>query len=79
MPKYVYHCEKCLNEFEAHHGMKEEFNICILCEEKNSIHRIPQLTSVIHKDGHGQLVKDSIEENKKILKQMKKESREFKK
>ena len=75
MPKYVYSCSACKTEFEAYHGMRDKMDYCVNCEEKNCIERIPQLTSVIRKDNAGQQVKQAIEENKNILKQMKKEAK----
>ena len=75
MPKYVYSCSTCQTEFEAYHGMRDVLDYCMVCEEKDCVKRIPQLTSVIRKDTTGQQVKEAIEENRKILKQMKKEAR----
>ena len=75
MPKYVYSCGNCEDEFEVYHGMKEEFDFCVFCGGKDSIHRIPQRTSVFQKTKKGQKVKEGIEENRKILKEMKKKAR----
>ena len=75
MPKYVYYCEVCEETFEVYHGMKEEFNLCIFCKEKNFIYRIPQQTTVLQKNKEGQKVKEGIEENRKVLENMKKEAR----
>jgi len=75
MPKYVYYCESCEGEFETRHGMKEEFHSCELCNDQNSIQRIPQLTAILYKEKHGGEVKRGIEDNKKILQEMKKEAR----
>ena len=75
MPKYVYSCSACQTEFETFHGMKETLDLCVKCGEMYCLERIPQLTSIIRKDNTGQQVKDAIEENKKILKQMKKEAK----
>ena len=75
MPKYVYSCEKCSEEFMVYHGMRETFNLCVYCGEKDSIQRIPQMTTILHKEKHGQLVKEGIEENRKILEEMKKDAR----
>ena len=75
MPKYVYHCEVCDELFEVYHGMKEEHNTCDLCGEKDFIYRIPQQTSVILETKVGREVKQGIEENRKVLEDMKKEAR----
>lgn len=74
MPKYVYHCDNCQQEFETVHGMKETCEECELCGFNGHLTRIPQLTKIIYKNDVGGKVKDAIEENKKILKQMKKDS-----
>ena len=75
MPKYVYYCEVCEELFEVYHGMKEEHNLCELCGKENFVYRVPQLTSVFQKNKHGQKVKEGIEENRKVLEDMKKEAR----
>ena len=78
MPKYVYFCEVCEEVFEVFHGMKESHDTCDLCSEKGFVYRVPQRTAVFQKTAVGSKVKESIEENKKILKEMKKESRKMK-
>ena len=55
--------------------MKEELHHCELCNVQNSIQKIPQLTAILHKDKHGGEVKKGIEDNKKILQEMKKQAR----
>tara|TARA_B100000131_G_scaffold303175_1_gene327000 strand:- start:298 stop:540 length:243 start_codon:yes stop_codon:yes gene_type:complete len=72
MPKYVYSCSACSSEFEVNHGMMETFDCCTLCEATGQLSRIPQLTNVVRKDTTGSQVIEAIEENKKILKEMKK-------
>lgn len=72
MPKYVYSCSACESEFEVYHGMREQQPLCINCGDSTSLQRIPQLTSVVRKDNTGKQVIEAIEENKKILKEMKK-------
>ena len=76
MPKYVYHCEVCDELFEVYHGMKEKHNTCDLCGENDFIYRVPQMTKIVRKDQTGKKVKDSIEENRKILEELKKEAKE---
>jgi len=75
MPKYVYYCEVCEEIFEVFHGMKEDHNLCILCGEKDFVYRIPQQPAVFQKNKEGQKVKEGIEENRKVLEDMKKEAR----
>lgn len=73
MPKYVYSCSACQTEFETYHGMRETLDLCVKCGQMDCLKRIPQLTNIIRKDNTGQQVIEAIEENKKILKQMKNE------
>jgi putative FmdB family regulatory protein len=75
MPKYVYYCETCSGEFEINHGMKEKIHSCKLCNEQNSVQRIPQMTAILYKEKNGAEVKRGIEDNKRILEEMKKEAR----
>lgn len=77
MPKYVYKCTGCEEQFEVYHGMSEEQEVCTLCDSKD-IHRVPQMT--FHKvsvepkgDKVGDKVKAAIEENRGLLKDMKKQ------
>ena len=74
MPKYVYYCNECTEEFEVTHGMKEEYETCDLCENTGALVRIPQLTNTFYKNDVGNKVKSAIEENREVLKKMKKES-----
>ena len=74
MPKYVYSCNACNTEFEAYHGMRDKMDYCVNCDQKDCVVRITHLTNVIRKYNTGNQVKEAIEENKNILKQMKKEA-----
>ncbi len=78
MPKYVYYCEVCEELFEIFHGMRESHNTCDLCGKEDYIYRVPQQTTVFQKSTVGAKVRENIEENKKVLEQMKKESKERK-
>ena len=77
MPKYVYRCEECEYEFEIRHSMGETVDKCISCEAENCLVRIPQMqfhkksTRFENKKKTGSLVKEYIEENRKILKEEK--------
>ena len=57
--------------------MTERLTDCKVCEMKEVLTRIPQLTNIVRKQEQtemetGSLVKEYIEENKKILKEEKK-------
>ena len=77
MPKYCYKCPECESEMEVRHGMTERLEECKLCEYQGVLTRIPQLTNILKKQEQGQrstgsLVKEYIEENKKILQEERK-------
>ena len=73
MPKYCYKCSICDSEIEVRHGMTERLEDCEVCDNKQVLTRIPQLTNFVRKESKdtqqtGDLVKEYIEENKRILK-----------
>jgi|TARA_R100000030_G_scaffold100953_1_gene95463 hypothetical protein len=78
VPKYCYKCPECEGEIEVRHGMTERLEECKLCEYQGVLTRIPQLTNIVRKTEQGEkktgsLVKEYIEENKRILKEEKNE------
>jgi putative FmdB family regulatory protein len=78
VPKYCYKCSECESEIEVRHGMTERLTDCKVCEMKETLTRIPQLTNIVRKQEQGEkktgsLVKEYIEENKRILKEERKE------
>ena len=76
MPRYVYACSSCEGEFQTRHGMKEVQEACELCESKGTLHRIPQMTSISKPPSEeGKRVKEAIEENREVFKEMYKEAR----
>ena len=82
MPKYYYKCPECESEIEVRHGMTERLEECKLCEYQGVLTRIPQLTNIGRKQEQGErstgsLVKEYIEENKRILKKEKKARIEY--
>ena len=82
MPKYCYKCKECEYEFEVRHGMKEKLYDCENCNNEQSLTRIPQLTNIqrttdVGKQKVGSLVKEYIEENKKLLEREKKQRIEY--
>ena len=82
MPKYCYKCKECDHEFETRHGMTERLYDCDNCGISESLQRIPQLTRILTtpatgKQKTGSLVKEYIEENKRILKEEKKQRIEY--
>ena len=79
MPRYYYHCNNCGGEFEIRHGMSETQEECLKCSVVGSLVRIPQLIQKqeMRSDSSSasSRVIDAIEENRTLLKQMKKEGR----
>ena len=76
MPRYVYRCAKCEGEFQVHHGMSETQEFCILCESKETLQRIPQLTSISRPPSEeSKRIEKAIEDNKKIFKKLYNEAR----
>ncbi len=82
MPKYNYKCQECEFEFETRHGIKDRLYDCENCNISGSLSRIPQLTRIVKKptvgkQKPGSLVKEYIEENKRILDEEKKQRIEY--
>ena len=79
MPRYYYSCSACEGEFEIRHGMSETQNECLECSVGGSLTRIPQLIQKVevrdNKTTAKDRVVDAIEDNRKLLKQMKKDGR----
>ena len=79
MPRYYYHCDACGGEFEVRHGMSETQEECLKCSVAGPLVRIPQLIQKQEKrsdkSSSSSRVVDAIEDNRKILKQMRKEGR----
>ena len=80
MPRYYYHCDAVDGEFEVRHGMSETQEECLKCSMAGPLVRIPQLIQKQEKTTRiFQLLQsrviDAIEENRELLKQMKKEGR----
>ena len=81
MPKYCYKCTECSGEYEVRHSIAERLEDCKVCNTEGVLIRIPQLTNIIKKEESeretGSLVKEYIEENKRILKQERKTRIEY--
>ena len=82
MPKYCYRCKECDYEFEIRHGISERLYDCEKCNNSQSLERIPQMTNIVRttevgKQKVGSLVKEHIEENKKILREEKKKRYDY--
>jgi putative FmdB family regulatory protein len=75
LPKYLYYCEECKNDFFVKHSIKEEYKTCKECGTTNKLIRQP--TSIFLKKSSnqqgktGQVVNDYIKEIREDLKQEK--------
>jgi len=74
MPKYVYYCKKCEEEFEIRHSLKETIEICVLCEISHEIVRRPSAIFLSKKNDNiegknkaGSVVKETIESARQEL------------
>lgn len=76
MPKYIYKCSACEEDFEIYHSMTELISNCILCEAQ-AVQRIPSLSfSTTVDNNSGKLVKAHIEETRKSVLEQKRKMRE---
>ena len=79
MPRYFYHCDSCDDDFEVRHGMSETQDECVLCSSSGLLCRIPQMIQKPEQRKDNSTSKsrvvDAIEENRNLLKKMKKEGR----
>ncbi len=79
MPKYYYHCHNCHSDFYVYHMMSEVQEECTSC-------MLPGVSKLLTKPLHfdsktkkaltGDITKQYIEDNKKLLDDMKKEVKE---
>ena len=78
MPKYYYRCNNCHGDFFVYHLMSEVQEECILCS-------LPGVSKLLtkplffdnknQKSKTGEITKQNIEDNRKILDDMKKEAK----
>ena len=80
MPKYLYRCTKCSSEIEIWHSMSSKAEDCTKCTATGSLVKIPSsfTTKENNKEEEkvGNLVKSSIEDFRKDLKDEKKRIKE---
>jgi putative FmdB family regulatory protein len=76
MPRYTYHCEECDESFELSHGIKETPEL--VCDCGVSLIKVPttflSLEKKKFKKATGDLVRTSINEFRKDLRQQQKEA-----
>ncbi len=79
MPKYYYHCNFCHSDFYVYHMMSETQELCTLCD-------MPDISKLLTKPLYfdksnqkskvGEITKQYIDDNKKILDNLKQETRD---
>jgi len=77
VPKYYYHCNNCDGNFYIHHLMSETQDICTLCgldDIEKLLTKPLYLKNKNLKQKTGTLTKKYIDDNKKVLEDMKKEA-----
>ena len=82
MPRYVYKCDECGDEFMASHLISEEISKKENCADTCNLHRIPQLTNDPNKIKNkvrkvGQVVNEYIKDAKKEISRDKQERMEI--
>ena len=76
MPKYIYHCKECDEDFEIRHSLQETCTVCKVCGIVNALERRPSAFFLTKKESQnegkskpGDVVKPAIEETRQALKQ----------
>jgi len=78
MPRYRYQCEECDTFVDAFHSYKELLSDCEQCDTKGSLKKVLSVPyygiKTLSKEAQkkiGEITKEYIEENRKILEQQK--------
>jgi len=81
MPRYRYECARCGIEKIVFHGIEEVYSDCDDCEATQSMRKLlsrpfaPKKATSVPQSKVGDLTKEYIEENRKVLEQQKKEAK----
>ena len=81
MPRYRYMCEECTQTFTVLHGINEVLVKCQECNSPQSMRKLlsrpfaPKKATSAPQSKVGDLTKEYIEENRKVLEQQKKEAK----
>jgi len=83
MPRYIYRCGECENEFETSHSITESLKDCPSCSirtEKGTLFRVPSFYIAKKEPQNagkvGDIVKSKIEEFRQEIKEEKRELQE---
>ncbi len=77
MPKYYYHCNNCEDSFYAYHLMNETQAECTMCGSAEIEKLLTKPLYIKHNtqgQKTGEVTKKYIDDNKKLLDEMKKEA-----
>lgn len=80
MPQYTYKCKSCDKQWEEFYSLNETPTKCPFCE-MNNLQRIPSSVTILakmqeeNKTRTGEIVKNYIEQNKQVLKELKQEAK----
>jgi len=77
VPKYYYHCHNCHGDFYVYHMMSEQQELCTICDAPDISKLLTKPLHVIKKSNSkktGDITKKYIDDNKKILEDMKKKA-----
>ena len=82
MPRYRYECSNCNDLIIVFHSFEETFSDCEKCEQKGTMQKLLSTPLTIKKQitktspiKVGEITKEYIEENRKVLKQQKEEAK----
>ena len=82
MPRYKYGCSECGDVTIVFHSFEEAFSDCEKCNQTGSMQKLLSTPLTIKKPATktsptkiGELTKEYIEENRKVLKQQKEEAK----
>jgi putative FmdB family regulatory protein len=72
LPKYVYRCEQCEQQYEVKHSINDRLDECLGCKFSGSMKRLPTSVFIANKklkkpSKAGDILKQSIEEFKSDL------------
>tara|TARA_Y100001963_G_scaffold150434_1_gene231528 strand:+ start:1006 stop:1257 length:252 start_codon:yes stop_codon:yes gene_type:complete len=77
MPKYYYHCNNCEDSFYVYHLMSENQTECTMCgltEIEKLLTKPLYIKNNVQNQKTGEVTKKYIDDNKKLLDEMKKEA-----
>jgi putative FmdB family regulatory protein len=75
MPRYIYRCRNCNDEFETYHSISDYLDNCEKCNKEGVLFRVPSFFIADNKEASpakiGDVVKNKIEEFRQDVKEEK--------